>query len=107
MILYNVTISVDINIQEEWLKWMREIHIPEVIATGCFLESRLSKIEAEESGGVAFSVMYLCPSKEMYSKYQEKFAKKLQAEHKEKFQGKFVAFRTLLSVIDEFRVDVS
>ena len=32
---------------------------------------------------------------------QKEYAKKLQVEHTEKFQGKFVAFRTLLEVVYE------
>jgi len=30
MILYNVTVSIDPEIAEEWLTWMREVHIPDV-----------------------------------------------------------------------------
>lgn len=103
MILYNVTVSIDPGIQEDWTRWMREVHIPDVLATGCFLESRLSRIHGEEEGGVTFSVMYLSPSQEMYDKYQETFAPKLQADHNQKFAGKFAAFRTVLNVIEEFK----
>jgi len=103
MILYNVTVSIDPGIQEDWTRWMREVHIPDVLATGCFLESRLSRIHGEEEGGVTFSVMYLSPSQEMYDKYQETFAPKLQADHNQKFGGKFAAFRTVLNVIEEFK----
>lgn len=103
MILYNVTVSIDATIQEDWIRWMREVHIPEVIATGCFLESRLSRIQGEEEGGMTFSVMYLCPSQAMYDKYQREFAPALQADHAKRYQGKFAAFRTLLNVVDEFK----
>lgn len=103
MILYNVTVSVDESVHEEWVKWMREVHIPDVLATGCFTESRLSRILAEEDGGVTFSVMYLSPSQEKYDEYQQTHAPKLQAEHSSRFNGKFAAFRTLLNVVEEFR----
>ena len=57
MILYNVTVSIDPEISEDWLNWMRSKHIPDVMATNCFLESRISKIHGEEEGGVT-SVSY-------------------------------------------------
>ena len=103
MILYNVTVSIDPSSHEEWTKWMREVHIPDVLATGCFLESRLSRIQGEEEGGMTFSVMYLSPSQELYDKYHAEFAPKLQADHARLFQGRFAAFRTILNVVEEFK----
>lgn len=103
MILYNVTINIDQDVHREWLEWMRSEHIPEVLATGCFTEARLSRIQAEEDGGVSFSVMYFSPSKELHDQYQKEFAPVLQRKHSEKYQGKFAAFRTILDVIEEFR----
>lgn len=103
MILYNVTVSLDESVHQDWLQWMREVHIPEVLATGCFSEGRLSRIMAEEEGGVTFSVMYLSPSQEMYDEYQQQHAPRLQADHSKRYQGKFAAFRTILNVVEEFK----
>jgi len=36
MIIYNVTVSVDNEVHEMWLAWMRNTHLPEVMATGYF-----------------------------------------------------------------------
>jgi hypothetical protein len=104
MILYNVTVSIDQSVHQDWLQWMRETHIPEVLATGCFLESRLSRIQGEEEGGVTFSVMYLAPSQEKYDEYQQVYAPKLQADHTSHYIGKFATFRTVLQVVEEFKV---
>ncbi|TNE53414.1 MAG: DUF4286 family protein [Bacteroidetes bacterium] len=103
MILYNVTVSIDPEIQSEWLVWMREIHIPEVMSTGCFSDARLSRIQGEESGGLSYSIMYFSPSKDLYEKYQRDFAPALQQEHTERYAGRFAAFRTILDVVEEFR----
>jgi hypothetical protein len=103
MILYNVTVSIDPIIHEDWIQWMKEVHIPEVIATGCFKEARLSRIKGEEEGGMTFSVMYFSPHPSLYEKYQNEFAPELQKKHSEKYAGKFAAFRTILEVIEEFK----
>jgi hypothetical protein len=103
MIIYNVTVSIDSSIVEEWLHWMKTQHIPDILATGCFLEARLSKIHGEEDGGLSFSVMYLCAEQAKLDDYQLRFAPKLQAEHQQRYEGRFAAFRTYLTVIEEFR----
>ena len=81
MILYNVTVSIDPEIHENWLDWMRSTHIPEVMKTGCFLESRISRVHGEEEGGMTFAITYLSPSKETFEEYEQKHAPALQADH--------------------------
>ncbi len=102
MVIYNVTVSIDEKVAKDWLQWMRETHIPDVMNTGHFKESRLCRVHGEEEGGVTYAITYLSFSEEDLNTYQEKHSPRLQAEHNAKFGGKFAAFRTLLSVIDEF-----
>jgi hypothetical protein len=102
MILYNVTVAIDPSVEEAWLNWMRTVHIPDVMATNCFIESRFSKVQSEEEGS-SYAITYLCPTLELLEKYRTQFAPKLQKEHAEKFNGYFAAFRTLLDVIEEFK----
>lgn len=35
-IVYNVTTKVELSIAEEWLTWLKDEHIPDLIKTGCF-----------------------------------------------------------------------
>ncbi len=44
VILYNVTVSVDITVAEEWLTWMKQTHIDEVMATGLFESYAIYKV---------------------------------------------------------------
>ena len=99
MILYNVTISIDVNVEKEWLQWMKEVHIPDVMNTGLFIENKICRIHAEEEGGKSYSIQYLAKSWAEYNQYQDVFATKLQQEHMLKFSGKFAAFRTILEVV--------
>ena len=50
MILYNITVNIDHDINKEWLVWMKDIHIPDVLSTGLFIENKVAKIHAEEDG---------------------------------------------------------
>jgi hypothetical protein len=103
MILYNVTVSIDLSIQEDWLNWMKSKHIPDVMNTNCFVEARISRVHGEEEGGATYAISYVAPSQELYDQYQEQHASKLQMEHTDKYGGKFAAFRTLLTVLEEFK----
>jgi hypothetical protein len=80
MLLYNVTINIDEQVADEWVIWMKTVHIPEVMATGCFTESRLLRIFGEEQGGRAYAAQYHCPSSEIFDQYQRDFAPALQAK---------------------------
>ena len=99
MILYNVTINIEHDVHEEWLKWMREVHIPEVMQTGLFIENKICKLLVDEEQGITYSFQYTCKTLEDYKKYQTEHAPRLQADVKKKYEGKFVAFRTLLEVL--------
>lgn len=99
MIIYNVTVSIDKTVETEWLDWMKNTHIPDVMNTALFLDCTISRVLAEEMGGHTYAIAYSCKSMDDYNLYKEKFAAKLQEEHSKKFAGKFAAFRTLLEVV--------
>lgn len=99
MIIYNVTISIDHEVQEEWLQWMKEVHIPDVMNTGLFIDSRILRVLNVDDTGATFSIQYMLHSMEDYEKYASDFAPSLQAAHTQRYKDKFVAFRTLLEVV--------
>ncbi len=101
MILYNVTISLDESIHEEWVKWMKTTHIPQVLATGCFIQNRMLRLLNEEDNGITYAMQYLSKDMATYERYQKEFAPALKADGERLFGGKFAGFRTVLELIDE------
>jgi hypothetical protein len=100
MILYNVTINVEDTIHNEWVHWMKHVHIPEVLSTGLFIESRFLKLlTTEEDEGNTYSVQYFLDSLEKFKTYEEQFAPALRKKTLDQFGSKFVAFRTLLETV--------
>ena len=101
MYIYNVTVSIDKEIAEEWLNWMKSKHIPDVMNTGMFSHSRILKLlnKQEDELGETFAVQYECESMEKYEYYQQYFAPSLQADTQKMFGGHFAAFRTLLETV--------
>ena len=102
MFIYNVTSNIDESIQHEWLKWMKEKHIPDMLNTGKFTKAKMCQVLVnEEMGGVTYSVQYTTDSIETLHQYYQEDASKLRDETMKLFKDKFVAFRTELKVISE------
>lgn len=101
MYIYNVTTNIQEDVHEEWVNWMKTEHIPEMLATQKFTKALMSRVLVnEEMGGITYSVQYSCINKEMLQKYLEEDAATLRSRTKQ-FEGKFVAFRTEMEVIEE------
>jgi hypothetical protein len=101
MYLYNVTINVEDDIHDDWMSWMKTEHIAGVMATGCFVANRMLKVLSEiENNGTTYSVQYYFNRMEDYNRYREKFAPALQQDGIRRFDGKFVAFRTVLEIVE-------
>ncbi|WP_353777191.1 DUF4286 family protein [Winogradskyella sp. 3972H.M.0a.05] len=104
MIIYNVTINVDDSVHDEWLNWIK-LHIPQVLATGKFLEAKLTKVLVEEElGGTTYSVQYRAKSRTALDEYYRDHAARLRQDGMKRFADKIVAFRTELEVVDEYAV---
>ncbi|MBW2961941.1 DUF4286 family protein [Mesonia aestuariivivens] len=101
MIIYNVTINVSEEVHSEWLTWMQQEHIPQMLATGKFKNAIMTKVLVEEPmGGVTYSIQYKAENKATLQRYYEEDAEKLRKEA-QRFKDKTVFFRTELEVISE------
>ena len=102
MYIYNVTINIDESVHDEWYRWMREKHIPDMLSTEKFSKAKMSQLMIkEEMGGITYSVQYTTDSLETLQEYYNENAATLQEEGLRLFKDKFVAFRTELKVITE------
>jgi phosphoribosylamine-glycine ligase len=102
MIIYNVTINIHESVHDQWMKWMQEKHISDVLSTGKFSAAKMVKVLVEEEmGGVTYSIQYTTDSKETLDRYYQEDAPKLRDEGLALFGDKMLAFRTELEVISE------
>ncbi len=99
MIIYNVTISVDKTIHDEWFRWMKDVHIPKVMATGFFLEQKMYKVLVDDDSGITYCIQYTCANRADLDEYQREHSPALQKTHTDRYKDKYVAFRTLLEVV--------
>lgn len=101
MVVYNVTCHISSDMEAEWLNWMRGEHLPEVMATGCFLDVKIMRLltQADDDEGVNIAVQYTALSMVDYEHYRDNFAPALQAKTREKYGDSVLAYRSLLEVI--------
>lgn len=102
MLIYNVTINIDESVHDAWLQWMKERHIPDMLATGKFLQARICRVLVEEEGGgITYAAQYFTRGRELLQRYYKEDAERLRQDMLVRFRDKFVAFRTELEVIEE------
>ena len=100
MIVYNVTTKVTTGIQQQWLQWIKEEHIPDIINTGCFTHASVFQLlENDDSEGPTYAVQYFAESKSLYNNYMEKYAAVMRQKAFDKWGNQFIAFRSLMQVI--------
>jgi hypothetical protein len=79
---------------------MQQEHIPEVIATGCFIKSQLLHLlEIDEKDGPTYAVQYFSNNKKDYDRYIEFHAKEMRQKVMTKWGEQLVAFRSLMEIV--------
>ena len=100
MIVYNVTVKIDLSVHELWVRWMKEDHIPKVLETGCFKDFKFYRImEENQSDGMTYAIQYFTPELSNYFDYQQLHAERMQKDMRDTWPDKYTAFRTLLREI--------
>ncbi len=101
MFIYNVTIKLNWSIHEAWVKWMKEQHLNDVMATECFTHYHFTRLlEIDEEEGPTYAIQYFSEAKSLYNLYIEKFAPKLRQDGLDLFGNNFIGFRSLMQIVD-------
>ena len=100
MIIYNVTIKVEHSIAHQWLDWLKEEHIPDMVTTGCFTHATvLHLLEVDDTEGPTYAIQYHAESKALYNRYIEKFAQDMRKRGADKWGQKAIGFRSVMEVV--------
>jgi len=105
MFIYNVTTHVEPSIEKQWIDWMHEEHIPQMIKTGKFTKALLLKVKTEDDddlGGKSYAAQFQCVDQSSFEAYLKEDAGILRKSAQEKFGEKVLSFRTELELISTF-----
>lgn len=101
MIIYNITTKVHHSIAAEWLLWLKEIHVKDVMLSNCFTEFKIVKLlEVDETDGPTFAVQFFAESKALYNLYIEKFAGEMRKRSFDKWGDKFISIRSVMQIVE-------
>ena len=101
MIVYNVTMKVDWSIAEDWLQWMQDVYIPEIIGTGYFEKHQFVRLlDVDETEGPTYAVQYYSVSVDRYNNYIKKYAPTFSRQLSNQWGDKCLAFSTLMQVVN-------
>jgi hypothetical protein len=100
MIIYSVVIKIKKSSEQEWIQWITEHHIPDLMKTGYFIKGEVVKeLDNQDEEFSVYRSLYYLNSVIEYEAYKHNSAPALQKEHTDKFPGKFSAKRELYEVL--------
>ena len=99
-VIYNVTIKVEKTIADDWLQWLLQEHIPEIMKTGCFSSHKVVRLlEVDDSEGSTYAIQYNANSKADYNRYIAIYAADMRQKSFDKWGNRFMAFRSVMQVV--------
>jgi len=68
--ILNITFSVDKEVAEDWITWMKDKHIPGLVVKGFFSEARILKVLSHEDDQTfSYAVQYFWGSMKNIEQY--------------------------------------
>jgi hypothetical protein len=100
MIVYNISVKVDSYIEQSWLQWQQDEHIPEILRTTLFLDHKIFKLLGlEEDGSSTYIIQFSVDGKDNYDEYQLMYAEEMMQKAFTKWGNGFIAYKTLMQQI--------
>ncbi len=101
MIFYNVTCNVGRSIADEWIIWMKEEHLPEVMATGMFISHTFCQLltEAADNEGLNFTIQYKLNTMSHLDQYNLEFGPSLKQKTLDRWGEQVLAFRSVMEEV--------
>ncbi|HEX5024208.1 MAG TPA: DUF4286 family protein [Agriterribacter sp.] len=101
MIVYNITIKIHPAIETAWIRWQKEVHIPEILETGMFDDYKIYRLlELDDADGLTFTIQYFATSWQSYQQYIADFADIFRKKAIDKWGNQFIAFRTVMELVN-------
>jgi hypothetical protein len=101
MIVYNISIKVEPQIEQAWVEWQKEEHIPDIMATGMFVDHKFYRLRDEsEDLGPTYVLQFFAQDLDHYNKYLQSFQQALRQKAFAKWGNKFIGFRSVMEVVN-------
>jgi hypothetical protein len=96
-----MTVKVDPAIEKAWLQWLQQEHLPDIMASQQFTHWKMFRLlEQDDTEGMTFVIQCFASSRENYDRYVQQHDPMLQRKAFNKWGERFIAFRTVMQVVD-------
>jgi hypothetical protein len=100
MFLYNVTVGIDKEIEQEWVAWIKENYLPSVMATNKFKEHKMYRVAThDDENSVSYSLQFFTSQIENVVQYLDAETNGIIEKHRLRFKDRHVVFNTLLEEV--------
>ena len=100
MYLYNITYLVSHTINQAWLDWMKQEHVPAMLSSGLFTHHRIMRLmEVDQTEGITYAFQFYAESLSDCKKYISDYAPALRQKANEKWGDQVMGFRTLMETV--------
>ena len=96
MILYNVTTKVDWSIHNEWLQWMKEINIPDILDINFFDFKMFRLLLIDDTDGPTYAVQYFTESIDQYNSFVKTQLDDQSQKETNKWGNNVISFNTVM-----------
>lgn len=93
-VLYSVWCDVDPGVEKEWETWMRQVHVPQVVAAGAFLGAKMYALR--EGAAAKWVTIYEAKDRRALDAYLGGPAKGLREDYQKHFGDKSKLTRMVL-----------
>lgn len=100
MLIYNTTFQVDDEIHDNFIIWIKESYIPQVMEHGTLKAPRICKVLSHREEGSSYSLQWEVESSGLLHRWHMEQGLKLNEELTKIFANKVIGFPTLMEVIE-------
>lgn len=101
MLLYNTTYTLEAEVERNFLIWIKECYIPQVIEDGKLHSPRLMKILSHsEDGTLSYSLQFEVKDSSTLHAWHLSKGRFLNEELLKVFKDKIIGFPTLMEILD-------
>ena len=101
MTVYNETIIFEDASYDNWIAYMKQVHIPAVMNTGYFDSYKILNVIDSPNEGVTTCVQYNTDSEERFAQFYNQHLHALHSSHHEIYENKYVLYSSLMETIAE------
>ena len=99
MIIYNETVIIEEATHREWLRWMQQEQIPNIMATGCFTSHQMLTVLDSPNEGVTYCIQFHTDTIDNINRYYELYLQDFHNRLNQRFENRFVMFNTLMETV--------